>query len=280
MSIVATRPHPDPGGVAPPAARDTRPRHGGRVERWALAGWVVIVAVALVWGTLAVAEAGVALRAAPLMGRWHRPAGIAGLLPALGLAAAVVAGGPAAARRLPWRALPPVAALGAAAWAAALAAAGGWDRVTEPLTTRHEYEPLAAGIDHLGGFLATYVERLGERPVHVQGHPPGPVVVAWALDRAGLGGAGVAGRPRHPGLGHGGSGRAGRRPGRGRGGRRPPGRACRAAARGRGAGTSLDALFAGIAAAAVALAAGGTARRGWRRGSCSAPDCCAPTAWA
>jgi hypothetical protein len=267
MSIVATRPHPDPGGVASPAARGTLPTHGGRVERWALAGWVVLVAVALVWGTLAVADAGVALRAAPVMGRWHRPAGIAGLLPALGLAAAVVAAGPAAARRLPWRALPPLAALGAAAWAAALAAAAGWDRVTEPLTTRHEYEPLAAGVDHLGGFLATYVERLGERPVHVQGHPPGPVVVAWALDRAGLGGAGwlaalvilawgvaaaaalVAARAV--------AGEAAAR-------RAAPALVLLPAAV--WAGTSLDALFAGIAATAVALAAGGTTRRGLAAG--------------
>jgi hypothetical protein len=34
------------------------------------------------------------------------------------------------------------------------------------------------------------VAGLGNRPIHVQGHPPGPVVVAWLADRIGLGGAG------------------------------------------------------------------------------------------
>ena len=160
------------------------------VERRAAAAWVALVAVAVAWGTAFVAGSGVALRAAPVMGRWHLPSGVGGLVPAAALAAVVVAAGPRQARRLPWPAVPALAGLGAAAWAAALAAAGGWDRLTEPLTTRHEYEPLAARIGDLGGFLSTYVAELGTRPVHVQGHPPGPVVVAWLLDRVGLGGAG------------------------------------------------------------------------------------------
>ena len=131
--------------AAPPIHRlVVRPRRrgpSGRAERRAVGAWTAVVAVALAWGTLAVADAGVALRAAPVMGRWHWPALGRGLLPAAALAVAVVAAGPALARRLPWRMVPPAAALGAAAWAALLAASGGWDRITEPLTTRHEYEP-------------------------------------------------------------------------------------------------------------------------------------------
>ncbi|HZA00074.1 MAG TPA: hypothetical protein VE575_15040, partial [Acidimicrobiales bacterium] len=72
----------------------------------------------------------------------------------------------------------------------ALAAADGWSRLTAPLIRDHEYEPLAAGIDDIGAFLRTFSERLPDYPIHVQGHPPGPVVLAWVADRVGLGGAG------------------------------------------------------------------------------------------
>ena len=66
----------------------------------------------------------------------------------------------------------------------------GRDRITAPLTTRHEYEPFAAGVGDVGDLVRHYTAGLAGAPVHVQGHPPGPVVVAWLLDRAGLGGAG------------------------------------------------------------------------------------------
>ena len=124
------------------------------------------------------------------MGRWRAPA-VGGLAPAAALAVAVVAAGPPLARSLPWRRLPPVAGAAASLWATALAAADGWDRLTAPLTTRHEYEPFAARVGDLGGDSSrTYVADLPGRPVHVQGHPPGAVVLAWLLDRLGLGGAG------------------------------------------------------------------------------------------
>ena len=189
------------------------------------------------------------------MGRWRAPA-VGGLAPAAALAVEVVAAGPPVARSLPWRRLPPVAGAAASLWATALAAADGWDRLTAPLTTRHEYEPFAARVGDLGAFLRTYVADLPGRPVHVQGHPPGAVVLAWLLDRLGLGGAGwlaalviaawgaavafalVAARAV--------AGEAAAR-------RAAPALVLLPAAV--WAATSLDAVFAALAAAAVALAA-------------------------
>lgn len=154
-----------------------------------VAAWAAVVAAALAWGTASVTGAGVSLRAAPVMGhwRWHGGPTVA---TAMAAGALVVAAGPLYARRGPWRRVPWGAGVTAAGWAAALAAADGWHRLTGPLTTRHEYEPFAAGVDDLGAFLAGFTEDLRSYPIHVQGHPPGPVVLAWALDRAGLGGAG------------------------------------------------------------------------------------------
>jgi hypothetical protein len=180
------------------AAPRTRLDPAPRVP-WAVGvvAWTGVVTTAVLYGTLAVDRVAVSLRAAPLMGTWGwRWDGwqVVGMVPAAAVGTAVVAWGPALAVRLRWRALLAAAAATAAAWTMALAASDGWHRVTAPLATRHEYEPVAAGIgsglDDIGAFLAGYVAGLRDQPIHVQGHPPGPVVIAWLADRAGLGGAG------------------------------------------------------------------------------------------
>jgi hypothetical protein len=172
-------PRPGRAGPAPPR---------GAPETAAVIGWGLLVVVALVWGAQ-LAGPEIKVRAAPLMGRWDWRPG-PGLVPAAVVGAAVVAWGPRAARRLPWRRVLTLGWITSMAWTVALAASDGWDRVTAPLTTRHEYQPLAATIDDIGGFVTTYVEDLPGRPIHVQGHPPGPVVVVWLADAVGLGGAG------------------------------------------------------------------------------------------
>jgi hypothetical protein len=243
---------------APPRPRAARARPPGP-----LLAWAALVAVALVWGTLAVAGVGVSLRAAPLMGHWRWQGGPGLVVPAL-IGLAVAAAGPAVAARLAPRRRALAAATGAVAvaWTVALAAAAGWDRVTAPLTTRHEYEPFAARVGDVGDLVRRYTTDLAGAPVHVQGHPPGPVVVAWLLDRTGLGGAGWLAAVALAGWGVAVSSAvaaaaivAGDDAAR----RAAPALAVLPAAV--WAGTSLDALFAGVAAAAVALAALAAARR-------------------
>jgi hypothetical protein len=223
---------------------------------WVPAAWAVLVTVALAWGTWRVAGSGVALRAAPLMGRWHAPV-VGGLAPAALVAVVVVALGPGVAGSLPWRRIPPLAGLAASLWATSLAASAGWDRLTAPLTTRHEYEPFAARVGDLPRFLRTYVADLPGLPVHVQGHPPGPVALAWLLDRIGLSGAGwlaalvVAAWGAAVALAL-----AATRTVAGEAAARRAAPALVLLPAAVWAATSVDALFAAIAAAAVALAAG------------------------
>ncbi|MGI5201188.1 hypothetical protein ACQEU6_06280 [Spirillospora sp. CA-108201] len=115
------------------------------------------------------------------------------LLPAAAAAALAVAALPALAARLPWRALPPVAWAAAAVWAVALAASDGWDALARPLNAPTEYP---AGLAQLRPdpleWLRTFTERLGGYTTHVRGHPPLPMLVLWALEKAGLGGTGWA----------------------------------------------------------------------------------------
>lgn len=160
--------------------------------RTAVLLWLVVVLTALIWGTLHIADdAAQGVRAAPLMGRW-RPDFRVALLPAAALGAAVVLHGHRVATRLPWRHLVPVVALTAAAWTALLAVSRGRERLTAPLTTRHEYEPFAAGIDDVPAFLRGFTEDLPAYPTHVRGHPPGAPLVFWGLDQIGLPGPGWA----------------------------------------------------------------------------------------
>jgi hypothetical protein len=227
---------------------------GGHSPPLALASWLAVVLVALAWGTWAVADSGVGLRAAPLYGRWRWHPGW-GLVPVAVLAGAVVTFGPGMAARARWRLLPVLTGVATAAWTLALAGADGWSAVTRPLTGRHEYEPFAARIDDLGGLLRHFTGGSGADPVHVQGHPPGPVVLAWLLDRAGLGGAGWLAAMAIAGWGTAVAvalvavrALAGDRIAR----RAAPALVLLPAAV--WAGTSVDGLFAGLVAAGVALA--------------------------
>jgi hypothetical protein len=251
----------DPVG---PGRRPGRATGEARAARVGVAAWAVVVVVALVWGTVAVADAGVAIRAAPVMGHWRGHGGPAVAVAVL-VAAVLVAVGPALAARAPWRVVPWGAGAAAAGWATVLAATDGWHRVTEPLTTEHEYEPFAAGITDLGGFLAGFTDELRTFPVHVQGHPPGPVLLAWALDRVGLGGAGWLAALALAGWGV--AVAAALVAARAVAGERAARRAAPALALLPGAvwaGTSLDALFAGLTAATAALAVLAVTRRSAR----------------
>ncbi|MGH9217377.1 MAG: hypothetical protein ACRDZS_14055, partial [Acidimicrobiales bacterium] len=88
---------------------------GGRSPRLAVAMWLAVVVVALAWGTWAVADSGVGLRAAPLYGRWRWHPGW-GLVPVAVLAGGVVTFGPGMAARARWRLLPVLTGLAAAGW--------------------------------------------------------------------------------------------------------------------------------------------------------------------
>ena len=219
--------------------------------------WAALVVVALAWGREAVVGRGLGVNAAPLVGHWVWHAGRGLAVPAA-LAALVVVAGPTVAARARWSTVPLLAGASASAWALALAASDGWHEVTRPLTTRHEYEPFAAGIDDPGGFLRHFLERLPDAPIHVQGHPPGAPLVPWALDAVGLAGAGWFAAVVLAGWGlavaaalvaaKAVAGEASAR-------RAAPALVLLPAAV--WAGTSADALFAGVLAAGVALAVAG-----------------------
>ena len=254
----------EPGTAAPArsllGAREGEPEGRAGVAA-GVALWLSVMAVALWWGRASIVGHGLGVNAAPVAGRWVWQPQLALLVPTA-VAVATVARGPHLAARLPWRSVPALAGVTAAAWATALAAADGWDAITRPLTTRHEYEPFAAGIGGAGEFLRTFTDALPGTPVHVQGHPPGAPLVPWALDGLGLGGAGWFAAVALAGGGlavaaalvaaRAVAGEAAAR-------RAAPAVVLLPAAI--WAGTSADALFAGVLALGVAIAVAGRAPR-------------------
>lgn len=166
-----------------PAGLQTRPlRHAGLVG----VAFLVLVGGAYSWGqALTRSGAELGLKAPPLHARlgpdlsWR-------LLPALLFAGLVVAAGPRLAAGLSWRRLLAVSGLGAGLWAVLLASAAGWDALASPVLSRHDALAFLPQVDDIGSFLSGFTDRIATYPVHVQGHPPGLVVLLSLLDRIGL----------------------------------------------------------------------------------------------
>jgi hypothetical protein len=157
-----------------------------------LAAWAAVIAVAYVLlERLQAAGANIRINAAPLVGTFQLRPGPR-LVAALAVGATVVLAGPFFARRVGWRPLLAVAATAAAAWAVSLALVDGWEGLTTPLEARTEYLSDVDRVASPGAFLSSFVDRIGDYSVHVQGHPPGLLLLLSGLDRVGLGGSGWA----------------------------------------------------------------------------------------
>ena len=158
----------------------------------ATAGWaLVVVAGHLLGNALVARDPLVHIGAPPLVGSFDLRLS-AQVLPALALAIAAVAWGPALAASLRWRGLLAASWAAAAGWAVALAAADGWSAVGAPLSSKYEQLTAVSSVGSPGPFLETFTAVLPTYATHVQGHPPGGVLVLWAMQGAGLGGAGAA----------------------------------------------------------------------------------------
>jgi hypothetical protein len=155
----------------------------------ALAAWTTVVAVGVGTAVALRADgADIGIDAPPLHAR-IAPAFGPGSLVALSLASAIVWWGPSLAVRLRWRALLPGSALAAGAWAVALASVRGVDRVVSPVRGPREYLAALPQVHDLGAFLSGFAEGIRSYPVHVQGHPPGTLLMLVGLRELGLGDA-------------------------------------------------------------------------------------------
>ncbi|WP_436796119.1 hypothetical protein [Actinospongicola halichondriae] len=157
----------------------------------ALAATIVLVVVARLWGLELLADGvGLKLNAVPWFGRWETTMRPVSLVWPVAFAALVVAVGPPIARRTRLAVLLALTGAASAVWASLLYLA---DRplslVGEPLEGKFEYLAAVPEVDSPAGFLSGFVDQIATYPIHVQGHPPGMVLLLWGLDQLGLGGA-------------------------------------------------------------------------------------------
>jgi hypothetical protein len=151
-----------------------------------LVGWMALVVTAVVWPRWWPLPDRSGVDAPPFYGRWgwHD---LAGIVPAVGVAGLLVWAWPLVTDRLGTSPLAVVTGAASALWAVLLAGSGGVEQLWSPLANRHGYLGVGADLD-AGAFLRTFVERLGNYPTHVKGHPPGMPLLLRAMDTVGLGG--------------------------------------------------------------------------------------------
>ncbi|WP_040835450.1 hypothetical protein [Nocardia brevicatena] len=136
--------------------------------------------------------------AAPIFGYWLPHIGW-GTVPAIAIAVAVVARGPAVAARLAWRPLLGLAYIVALAWTFSLILVDGWERgFVHRFEDPNEYLFEVGGATDIPAMLGGFADRILDfQPdswaTHVSGHPPGALLFFVLLDRIGLGGATWAG---------------------------------------------------------------------------------------
>lgn len=151
----------------------------------ALAVYIAIVVIANRWGEGLLAR-GIRLQimTPPLNGLldW-RPGQTA--IPALFCGVGLIVAIPFVADRCRWWTVLGLTAVGAIAWAIALALVDGSEALTEPLL-RNQYLNSIYQVGNLHTYLSTFTERLPGYNIHTRGHPPGFVVLLWAMDHLGL----------------------------------------------------------------------------------------------
>ena len=157
-----------------------------------LTTWAIVIVVAhVLLERVQAAGANIRIQAAPLVGTFDlRVSGR--LLAALTVGTVLVFGAPRLVELVGWRTVLVVSAVAAGAWAVSLALVDGVQGLTSPLEARTEYLADVANVGSPGAFLSTFVDRIADYRIHVQGHPPGMLLLLSAFDRVGLGGPGWA----------------------------------------------------------------------------------------
>jgi hypothetical protein len=170
-----------PGQPAWPPGQATRP------WRDAL-GWSVLALTGLALTALAVrAGAQLGTAGAPFLGRYRFQIGLPSLLAPAVAAVVVVLTARGWLDRVRWSLMLVWSYVAALAWALALAVADGAAGLTRALSSPDEYSAdLAAVGDAPVHFVRHFTEHASQLSVAARGHPPGPVLLLWALHRVGV----------------------------------------------------------------------------------------------
>ena len=188
----AARPYPEVMSVRLKTARDEIEVDPAQTEftrrdLTALLVWSTLVLGVAIGGRIINESHATLVHAPPLFGRFNLRVTVATLL-AFGVGCTLAWWGPRIAAAVTWRTLLVVTAFAAGVWALSLAMVDGIDALTAPLSGPHDYLAAVERVGSPAAFLRSFTDRLEDLSLHVQGHPPGMVLILWGLEWIGLGG--------------------------------------------------------------------------------------------
>jgi hypothetical protein len=162
--------------------------NAARQQRGDLVGWAVLAAAGLALTYLAVrtgAELGT--RSAPFLGSYRFVFGVASVLAPAVAAAVLFSASRGRFEQGSFRSMLLLAWFASAAWAFSLALVDGAAGLTRSLQSGDNY---LTDVPHVGesalAYLRNFTADAGAHSVAARGHPPGPVLLLWALHKAGL----------------------------------------------------------------------------------------------
>lgn len=153
-----------------------------------LATWLALAGAGLGLSAVAVAvHAHLGTASAPFLGKYRVQVTPVSLLAPAVAVLVLAAGLRGRLDRLRWGTVLALGYLGALAWAFALALVDGWGGLSRSLAASINYGPDIAALDnHPLHYIATYTRDIQAHTFAARGHPPGSVVLLWALGRAGI----------------------------------------------------------------------------------------------
>jgi hypothetical protein len=157
-------------------------------ERGDLSAWLALVALGALATWLAVrAGADLGTASAPFLGRYRIQLSAATALAPLVAIVVIAIAARGRLHTVQWRIVLLASYFGLLSWACALALVDGSAGFTRALLSPESYpHDVTAVGDHPLAYLRTFIATAGERSVASRGHPPGPVLLLWAAQKAGL----------------------------------------------------------------------------------------------
>ena len=183
-AAVATRRRPSAGRLTPLLQG---PGEGAGQARELLI-WAGLVALGLALTAVAVAvSARVGSPGAPFTGRFRFKVSIGSLLAPATAVTVLAAVRMGMIDRLRWGVVVGGSYLAALWWAMSLALVDGGNGFAAPIASPTEYlRDVPAVGSHPGHFVRTFIEQAPHYSVATRTHPPGPVLLLWALGKLGI----------------------------------------------------------------------------------------------
>ena len=149
--------------------------------------WAGLIGIGFaVTGIAVAAHAHLGVAAAPFVGRYHWHVGLATVLAPVVAAAVVGATWRGWHERLPWRRLLFAGTLANLAWTLSLALVEGRAGLSHSVDAGGYLADASSVHDDVIGFLRHYVANAPHHSVASRQHPPGPVLLVWAIHRIGI----------------------------------------------------------------------------------------------